>query len=54
MKKTKRRDIAKRLKALKIPCQMCGQAPAVRYSKIGMVICAKSHAAEKRQRKVLG
>lgn len=43
MKKKKRRDIAKRLKRLKIPCQMCGQAPAVRYNKVGMLICGKAH-----------
>lgn len=54
MKKKNHRDIAKRLKRLKIPCQMCGTAPAVRYNKIGIAICAKSHALEKRQRKLVG
>jgi len=48
MKKTKRRDEAKKLKRLRIRCQMCGQAPAVRYNGIGMAVCGKSHERKKR------
>ncbi len=46
MKRTKHRDEAKRLKRLNIRCQVCGQAPAVRYNKLGMAVCGKSHALE--------
>lgn len=51
MKRTKRRDEAKRLRRLGIPCQFCGQAPAVRRNKLGMAVCGKSHAPKRRARR---
>lgn len=48
MKKTSRKEMVERLRRLRIPCQICGQAPASRYNKIGMAVCGKSHDIKKR------
>jgi hypothetical protein len=43
VKRTKRRDVIKHLKRLKISCLACGQAQAVRYDRIGRPVCGKTH-----------
>lgn len=46
MNKTKRREVAARLRRLGVRCR-CGRA-AVRYNGLGMAVCARSHNGYRR------